>query len=264
MNQLFDIFKNILIIVLPKPETFGILIIVSWLAILSGLLSFLYYYKKYRVDEERHLAEEQNDSSAKLMPQKTDAVELTVLKKETWSKTGCSKLSYVLLLDVSYLTTRTSLLYYCNTFWILAWLKSSVNKNLNIASGTVGIAVRSVILCQFVSWQLFLCDHSRYTYCTYCIRRKDHEKLYMLNNTRIIRTFNRVKQKLRTIVPRETLLTQCAYQVEPNANRRYLIKERQVFPITSILQKIMFSIKHSIASTTIYKSLFCPVIYTFY
>lgn len=83
MNQLFDIFKNILIIVLPKPETFGILIIVSWLAILSGLLSFLYYYKKYRVDEERHLAEEQNDSSAKLMPQKTDAVELTVLKKET-------------------------------------------------------------------------------------------------------------------------------------------------------------------------------------
>lgn len=48
MNQLLNLAKDLLVIGLPDPKTFGILIIVSWLSVCSGYLSYSMYSRKVR------------------------------------------------------------------------------------------------------------------------------------------------------------------------------------------------------------------------
>uniref|UniRef100_A0A914XJ64 Solute carrier family 40 member n=1 Tax=Plectus sambesii TaxID=2011161 RepID=A0A914XJ64_9BILA len=47
-NRLLSMIKDLLVIVLPDPRTFGLLIIISWLSILSGFLSYSVYSRRIR------------------------------------------------------------------------------------------------------------------------------------------------------------------------------------------------------------------------
>jgi len=45
-NQIFDMLKDLLVVLLPDPRTFGLLIMVSCGAVASGLLTFVVYARK--------------------------------------------------------------------------------------------------------------------------------------------------------------------------------------------------------------------------
>jgi hypothetical protein len=47
-NQLLSMIKDLMVIILPDPRTFGFLIIVSWLSILGGFLSYSVYAQRIR------------------------------------------------------------------------------------------------------------------------------------------------------------------------------------------------------------------------
>uniref|UniRef100_A0A914VF87 Solute carrier family 40 member n=1 Tax=Plectus sambesii TaxID=2011161 RepID=A0A914VF87_9BILA len=47
-NRLLSMIKDLLVIVLPDPRTFGLLIIISWLSILLGFLSYSVYSRRSR------------------------------------------------------------------------------------------------------------------------------------------------------------------------------------------------------------------------
>ncbi|KIH47307.1 hypothetical protein ANCDUO_22635 [Ancylostoma duodenale] len=44
--QTFSLLKDILVIILPDPSTFGICILISYAFVTSGYLSFVYYLLK--------------------------------------------------------------------------------------------------------------------------------------------------------------------------------------------------------------------------
>lgn len=48
LNSVMDIAKNILVIILPDPRTFGILIIISWLAVFIGYCFYCYFCRRVR------------------------------------------------------------------------------------------------------------------------------------------------------------------------------------------------------------------------
>uniref|UniRef100_A0A914UTK1 Solute carrier family 40 member n=1 Tax=Plectus sambesii TaxID=2011161 RepID=A0A914UTK1_9BILA len=48
VNRLLSMMRDLLVIVLPDPRTFGLLIIISWLSILSGFLSYSVYSCRIR------------------------------------------------------------------------------------------------------------------------------------------------------------------------------------------------------------------------
>lgn len=48
VNQLMSLVKDLLVIALPNPLTFGFLIIASWVSILCGYVSYMVYARRVR------------------------------------------------------------------------------------------------------------------------------------------------------------------------------------------------------------------------
>ncbi|KHJ90267.1 hypothetical protein OESDEN_09890 [Oesophagostomum dentatum] len=57
--QTFSLMKDILVIVLPDPATFGICILISYGFVTSGYLSFVYYLVKHPTEKTRSNATEE-------------------------------------------------------------------------------------------------------------------------------------------------------------------------------------------------------------
>ena len=48
VNQLMSMIKDLLVIALPDPRTFGLLIIASWISIFCGYVSYMVYARRVR------------------------------------------------------------------------------------------------------------------------------------------------------------------------------------------------------------------------
>lgn len=52
LNQLMDLLKSVLVMILPYAQTFGLLIIASVVAVSAGLVSLLYFCRRYANDSQ--------------------------------------------------------------------------------------------------------------------------------------------------------------------------------------------------------------------
>jgi len=59
MNMIFDTCKFLLVIIFPLPETFGILICISYIAIFSGCMLYANYYRQQRQQTRRSQDDQQ-------------------------------------------------------------------------------------------------------------------------------------------------------------------------------------------------------------
>lgn len=48
LNSVMDMAKSILVIILPNPRTFGILIVISWLSVVIGYVMYCRYSRRKR------------------------------------------------------------------------------------------------------------------------------------------------------------------------------------------------------------------------
>ncbi|KAK6039413.1 hypothetical protein COOONC_23081 [Cooperia oncophora] len=61
--QTFSVLKDVLVIILPDPSTFGICILISYGFVTSGYFSFVYYLLKHPPTVEHRKQTEANEGS---------------------------------------------------------------------------------------------------------------------------------------------------------------------------------------------------------
>uniref|UniRef100_F1KUE2 Solute carrier family 40 member n=1 Tax=Ascaris suum TaxID=6253 RepID=F1KUE2_ASCSU len=95
--QFFSVLKDVMVIILPDPRTFGALIIVSVLFVLSGFLFYCYYLIKTRHQSVTQITKETSSVTPELSPVMLSSDSSDTADSHTGDMTDTSQSSFPLL-----------------------------------------------------------------------------------------------------------------------------------------------------------------------